>query len=252
MHPDAQGVEPGRDVVVPFLKQRGIHCLDLVVLSHAHPDHLEGLFAVFAELPVQKLWTPGSGVGNPRFQTLVDLAVGKGTRVDIPEPLNWGRSTIVPVHPVFGAQIRVPPGMGANDASLVVLVSVPGGRLLFAGDVEAQGEAEMAALGGVEADVLKVPHHGSRKSSTSRFLDAVAPRVAVASLGAGNSFGFPGAEVLARYRKRQIPVFRTDIQGGTTVIVSALGGLSVFDASQTLVWQDGSGAADFSDAAERN
>jgi competence protein ComEC len=98
--------------------------------------------------------------------------------------------------------------------------------VIFAGDVEENGEGELvgrAALDGsvLSSDVLKVPHHGSRTSSSDELLDALRPRLAVISLGRNNHFGFPRAEVLARYRQRGIAVRRTDQVGAVTVVIGA-------------------------------
>jgi competence protein ComEC len=109
----------------------------------------------------------------------------------------------------------------------VIAVEYAGRRLLFAGDLEAEGEAALVARGAVPADVLKVPHHGSRTSSTDTLLDAVRPQLAVISVGERNRWGFPDAGVLDRYRAHGARVLRTDRQGAIAVSVSAGGRLAV-------------------------
>jgi competence protein ComEC len=109
-----------------------------------------------------------------------------------------------------------------NDASLVLRVGFGGRWFLFSGDIEHQGEAELVAESEADplrSDVLKVPHHGSRTSSSDALLDAVAPSLGVISLGRRNRFGFPRAEVLARYASRGIKLLRTDWHGAVTVRV---------------------------------
>jgi competence protein ComEC len=112
-----------------------------------------------------------------------------------------------------------------NDNSLVIEVVFAGRRLLLPGDLEAGGEASLlrrlrAQLG---ADVLKVPHHGSRTSSSAAFLEAVHPVVAVFSVGDHNRWGFPHPEVLARYQACGASLLRTDLDGAVTVRISAAG-----------------------------
>jgi competence protein ComEC len=114
---------------------------------------------------------------------------------------------------------------------LVLRVAFAGRALLFPGDLEADGEGELVgrrALGQtVAADILKVPHHGSRTSSSDELLDAVAPKLAVISLGWHNQFHFPAPEVLARYAAEGARVLRTDRDGAVTVSVAADGTLNV-------------------------
>ena len=147
-----------------------------------------------------------------------------------------GTAEVVPLGPFEsgpdgGERVAAPAGLSVNDASLVLRVGFAGRGLLFAGDLEADGEGELAGRRDagqiVAADVLKVPHHGSRTSSTSELVDAVAPTLAVISLGWRNQFHFPAAEVVARYAARGTRVLRTDRDGAIIVEVSPEGGLSV-------------------------
>jgi len=113
---------------------------------------------------------------------------------------------------------------GANDQSLVLAVGFAGHRLLFTGDIEEAAErALLRAQAPLAAELLKVPHHGSRSSSTSPFLDAVAPTLAVVSVGLENHYGFPDREVEGRYLARGIGWLRTDQVGAVHVVVDANG-----------------------------
>ncbi len=122
-------------------------------------------------------------------------------------------------------------GLSVNDASLVLRVAFGGRSVLFPGDLEADGEGELVGRGEagepVRADVLKVPHHGSRTSSTPELLEAVHPEWAVMSLGWRNQFHFPAAEVVARYAGISAHVLRTDRDGAITLRVTPLGAISV-------------------------
>jgi len=113
----------------------------------------------------------------------------------------------------------------------VLRVAFGGRGVLFAGDLEADGEGELAGrrdAGQVVAtDILKVPHHGSRTSSTPELIDAVAPALAVISLGWRNQFHFPAPEVIARYAARGTRVLRTDRDGAISVVLSPEGRLTV-------------------------
>jgi competence protein ComEC len=158
--------------------------------------------------------------------------------VAIPEvtATRLGGATIVPLGPFESAadgseRITAPAGLSVNDASLVLRLGFAGRGVLFAGDLEADGEGELAGRRDVgetvAADVLKVPHHGSRTSSTPELLEAVAPALAVISLGWRNQFHFPAPEVVARYAARGARVLRTDRDGAISVVISPDGRLTV-------------------------
>jgi competence protein ComEC len=135
-----------------------------------------------------------------------------------------------------GEAIGPPPGLTVNDASLVLRLSFAGRAVLFPGDLEADGEGELAGRRDVgqrvDADVLKVPHHGSRTSSSDDLLGAVRPSLAVMSLGWRNRFHFPAPEVLARYARRGVSVLRTDRDGAVTVAISHDGRIDVTRARE--------------------
>ncbi len=116
-----------------------------------------------------------------------------------------------------------------NDDSLVVAIERAGRCVLFAGDLEAEGEAALvAAVGGaLPCDVVKVPHHGSPTSSSPTLVAATRPRLAVISLGRGNRFGFPGPAVVDRWRAAGAVVARTDVAGAVTVTIDRAGRLTV-------------------------
>jgi competence protein ComEC len=131
----------------------------------------------------------------------------------------------IPVLSLSSVHVQVlhPPcqrsGFDANNASLVLRLSHGNIDLLFPGDLEAIGEQELLAHNGpVRSEILKAPHHGSRTSSTTAFLDAVAPQIVVASLGNHNRFKFPAEEIVQRYEQKHCRFFRTDLDGAVSVL----------------------------------
>ena len=142
---------------------------------------------------------------------------------------DWDGVAFTVLHPEFGRRPREDGGAVArvreNDRSCVVHVQAGGASLLLTGDIEARSEAAMLARGAapLRADVLLVPHHGSRTSSSAPFLDAVAPGLALVSAGHRNRFGHPHPAVLARYAARGIEVRRTDLDGALRVVLPADG-----------------------------
>lgn len=194
------GADPGARDVVPYLRDLGVRRLALVFLSHAHPDHVLGLAAVAAAFPIERLHgngEPGLGSAEELLQALRPEPLLPGARIEragvVFEVLGGDRTALV-----------------ENDASLVLRVSYGRTAVLFPGDVEARGEAAALARGGLAADVVKVPHHGSRTSSSPAFIAAVGARHAVISLATPNRLGFPDQAVVARWRAAGAEVHRTD------------------------------------------
>ncbi len=223
--------DTGARIVEPFLRARGIGRLDVVALSHPHPDHLNGLVRILQRFQVGAFWSSGDDGRNPEYRRLVELARARGIPRPEVAPRALGGARLEPLGPFLDGRIGAPPGLTVNDASLVVRVAFGNRSVLFPGDLEADGEGELCgrrALGQVVAsDVLKVPHHGSRTSSSDELLDAIQPGLAVISLGWRNQFHFPAAEVLARYAARGARTLRTDRDGAVTVSIAPNGALAV-------------------------
>lgn len=213
--------DPGERVILPYLRARGIEKLDLVVLSHPHPDHLLGLLSVLAEIPVGRLWIPGAGVSrHGKLGELITLAEARGASTIPSDALckrgafSWGGASVEVLAPCF----PLDPPLGANDASLVLRVSHGRHRALFTGDIEQRGEQQLlqTSRANLAADYLKVAHHGSDTSSDPAFIDAVRPNVAVISSGVRNRFDHPRKKTLDTLRARNIAILRTDRLGSIT------------------------------------
>jgi len=223
--------DTGARVVEPFLRARGITHLDAVLLSHPHPDHLNGCHRVLQRFDVAALWTSGDDGHNPEYRRLLEEARAHDVGLPVPANARFGALQVEPLGPFVIAsgveRVGPPEGISVNDASLVVRLGFGPRSFLFAGDLEADGEGEVVGRTGagqiVASDVLKVPHHGSRTSSSAEFLDAVGPRLAVMSLGWKNRFHFPNDEVVARYAARHVPLLRTDLAGAISVRVAPTG-----------------------------
>ncbi len=220
------GLGQGRTTVLPALAALGVRRLDLVVATHGDLDHRGGLVAVLEEIPVDELWLPWGSFRQPGFAALLESARRRGVpaveRGAGSSSLRVGDVRIVPLWPPRR-------GVGtSNDRSLVVRVDVfapPGPRhaarrvsVLFPGDVESAAEAALVAQHtSLRAELLVLPHHGSRTSSSPGFLRAVGPRLAIASAGRHHRFGMPHPEVRRRLRAMGVPMWHTGRHGAVWV-----------------------------------
>jgi competence protein ComEC len=213
-------VDIGEEVVAPYLWSRGLKRIDVVALTHAHHDHLDGLRAVLNDFHVGQLWV-GSDVDTRAYRELIAQAQAAGVPViheHRGDAFDFGYAHGEVIWPSETSELASNP----NNNSLVLRVESGAARFLLAGDIEQKAEKEIIADGdALSADILKVPHHGSKTSSTDEFLAAVAPRIAVISVGEGNIFGQPHAAVLDRYQKDGVRVLRTDLDGAVTTISNA-------------------------------
>jgi competence protein ComEC len=204
----------GEDVVSPYLWWRGLEHLDVVVLTHAHSDHIGGLARIVQNFHPRELWL-GIDPATAALDHLLTVAAANHVAVKkhtAGEVLRWHGTTIRVLAP---PPDWVPKPQPRNDDSLAMLVSYRNTSALLAGDVEKRIEKYISAESPA-ADVLKVAHHGSATSTTEDFLKAVHPRFAAISVGWHNSFGHPRAEVLNRLQTDHVRTYRTDMLGLTS------------------------------------
>ncbi|HEY1252751.1 MAG TPA: DNA internalization-related competence protein ComEC/Rec2 [Thermoanaerobaculia bacterium] len=222
---DAVSTDFGRTRLVPKLLDRGITRLDAVLLTHPHPDHGLGLFAVLEELPVGS-FLRGSGEDESDLYGRLDaLAARRGVPVRVladGDTLDLSGGRLFTLH--SGGRRRKTDAV--NNQSVVALFERGGRSALLTGDAGAPTEADLAASGALTpVDVLKVGHHGSRTSTSAALMEAARPRIALLSCGRRNRFGHPAADTLATLTRFCVPLLRTDLRsdcrielepGGTT------------------------------------
>ena len=191
--------DPGERVVAPALRRSGVGELALMVLSHPDHDHHGGLAAVARTVRIAEFWSSGQRSASAGYRALAALldersVEQRAVRRGAPHPLVSGAELLV-LHPDRTGRTR-----SRNDASVVIQVAFGASRLLLTGDVEAAGEVDLLRAADVASTVLKVPHHGSRTSSSRSFVARARPSLAVALLGAGQPFRVSRARGAAALR----------------------------------------------------
>ncbi|MBI4518642.1 MAG: DNA internalization-related competence protein ComEC/Rec2 [Deltaproteobacteria bacterium] len=212
----------GERVVAPFLWRRKIAHIDALVLSHPQWDHFGGLTFIARQFTPGEFWYNGDRAAKGvRFAELQEALATAGVRQVVAAP-GMQRPCGDAVARVVGPAA---PAASVNDRSLVVQFERGGTEVLFTGDIERNGEAALVAAAAerLRSTILKVPHHGSATSSTPAFVAAVAPSMAIVSVGFDNRFGFPHPNTESAYRELGASVWRTDRDGAVTVSIGPTG-----------------------------
>ena len=219
----------GERLLLPALRSLGLRRIDYLVLSHEHPDHLQGVLFLAAHFEVGEFWE--SGISSPRheYQQLKWVLAARGIPVRLVNglkgPFTAGGALVEPLWP-----LNTEPGAfeDANDASMLFLLRHGKSSVLFTGDLRAEAELELLRRGvPLDCSLLKVAHHGSRFSSTDAFLAAASPRAAVISAGYQNPFHLPAPSTLVRLQKHGIAVYRTDRDGSVQAVCWPNGALKL-------------------------
>ena len=206
----------GERIIAPFLWKNKIENVDYIALSHPQTDHMKGLRFIAERFNVKEfLWNGDIGEDTSYkelIRTIYENNISRSAVDESTPPLDINGVKVEFLNPRHDKRV------GWNNDSVVLKLTYKNVGFLFTGDIEDIAEASLIEKGdAIKATVLKVPHHGSRTSSTAEFLKEVNPLVAVVSLGYLNPFGFPHPEILRRYRDLNIPLLRTDTQGAITI-----------------------------------
>jgi len=214
----------GEKVVAPALWKKKIKHIDIVVLSHPHPDHLNGLVSIVKNFSVQEVWTNGEKIRSEPFEEFERTIATKGIR-KLVLGRGGGQRTINGVeievlHPP--APPRHSPSKSyskeLNNHSLVLRLTYKDITLLLTGDISREVERDLIhTVPCLKSTILKVPHHGSATSSSSAFLKEVQPEIALLSLGYENIFHLPHPDILKRYHDQGCQLYRTDQDGAITI-----------------------------------
>ncbi len=218
---DNRFFDMGANVVAPFLWQKKIKTIDTLVLSHPNSDHLNGLIYIGENFNVKQVWTNNEPARTFGYKQFMDVIEKKKINM-VPYNKVFG------IHIINGVRLNVlyPPvdfdlrkkrdkWRDFNNDSVVLKASMGTKSFLFPGDIQARAEYDLSAAvkDKLKSTVLLAPHHGSKTSSTTFFLNKVNPSVVVISYGWKNRFGFPHPSVIKRYKKRGCRIYDTADSG---------------------------------------
>ena len=195
------------DSVAAYLHMEGVDKLALMVGTHPHEDHIGGLADVLAQFTVDTVWSPEISGNSNAIRNFLKGVSNQGKEIEQPkigQVFTLGTATITVLGPVQKYD-------DINNHSIVLMVQHGDNRFLLTGDMERDAENDLIDSGAdLNADVLKVGHHGSESSTGYRFLREVMPDYAVISCGKGNSYGHPHEDTLSRLEDAEVAVLRTD------------------------------------------
>lgn len=209
-----------RDRLVKLLKAEKVTAIDKLIISHPHADHLGGAYAVLKNFEVRSVFDNGQTANTNTYRTYMKLVKEKKIpyrQLLAGEKLDFGGGAVFAVMSPKAADIKA--GGDLNNNSIVGKLTVGAFSMLFTGDSEAEMEKRLLKEygKGLESQVLKSPHHGSKTSSNRNYLKAVSPEAALISCGAGNDYKHPHQVTLNKYRDLKIKTYRTDTDGTITV-----------------------------------
>lgn len=218
----------GKNTLLPYILDRGITTIDSIIISHFDDDHVGGVLTILQELKVKKVYISKQHQISENYKKFLEIIESKKIKVievkagdrikienDIYIDILWPTDKLITTNIL-------------NNNALVFTLKYKEFKILFTGDIEEIAEKEIIKLYKknekiLEADILKVAHHGSKTSSTEEFLNLIKPKIALIGVGKNNKFGHPNKEVLERLNRLKCLIFRTDINGEITIAANSNG-----------------------------
>ncbi len=214
----------GKNVIAPFLWKKKIRRIDFLVLTHPDPDHLKGLRFIASHFSIGQFWENGGRTDSESFRQLEETLLREKierhslNETSSPQVVRGVEISFLNPPAERPSHGSLPAPSLLNNSSLVMMIQFKNIRILLAGDIERETEYRMVREGyPLNADILKIPHHGSSSSSTLHLLERVNPSYAILSVGERNIGRLPHPEVLKRYQQLGTKIYRTDKHGAITV-----------------------------------
>lgn len=209
----------GNKIVIPYLRRKGINEIDLLILTHPHLDHLEGLLPILKEFKVDMVLDSGLLCDSSEYKEFISLILEKGISYHKAKAgdnfIFSNNLEIFLLNPLYDSDFYDESDF--NNASIVVKLFYKNADFLFTGDIEVTAEKKLLVWQNIlQSDILKVGHHGSITSTNLEYLDKVDPRIAIITVGK-NHFGHPSQKIIERLEDGNIQIYRTD-EDGTIII----------------------------------
>ena len=218
-----ENYDVGESVLLPYLLDRNINCLDYVFISHFDTDHSLGCAKIIENLTVSNLILNKQLEENDIYKHIVSIAKQKKVNliyVKAGDVITLNGVKIKILHP----QEKLIAENSINNNSIVFKLEYKSFSILFTGDIENIAEEVILSKNiNLKADILKVAHHGSKTSSSQRFIEAVSPKIALIGVGKNNMFGHPNREVIETLQSYGTKIYRTDECGEISITVNNRG-----------------------------
>lgn len=207
----------GKRILLPYLYKNGAYKIDLAVISHFDTDHYQGIYSIMKEMKIDRMASfEGNRITHKKLMDEMKtycseiVFLKKGDRLDIEDGI-WMKVLYPETEREYSANNI------ENEACLVLELFYKNKKILFTGDIDADAEKRIISeVSDLNADIVKVPHHGSKYSSSKEFISKVNPKAAIIQVGK-NNFGHPDPSVIERYKKEDIMIFRTDYDGAVMI-----------------------------------
>ena len=202
-------IKDASNKIINYLREENVSKIDYVFATHPHSDHIGGMRAVIKAFDIGQIYMPKAVTTTKTYENLLLTIKDKNLKIKAAKAGN----TIIDTDDL--KLVVLAPNQDSyeslNNYSIVLKLTYKEKSFLFMGDAETLSEKEIT--GDIQADVLKVGHHGSRTSTSQAFLNKVNPSYAVISVGLNNDYKHPHQEVIDRLEKKNIKIYRTDQNG---------------------------------------
>lgn len=221
----------GKNVLFPYLLDRKINEIDYLIISHADSDHIGGLIYILENMKVKKILIGVQPEISDQLQDFVSIANKKKVKI-----ITLKKGDEIEIDKNIKIDVLWPDNNNLiyenilNNNSLVFKLIYNNFSMLFTGDIEKIAEEKITKIYSdkiLNSNIIKLPHHGSKTSSISNFIDEVNPQIALIGVGKNNKFGHPSNEVINRLEKRNIKIYRTDQMGEISITVNSKGKVSI-------------------------
>ncbi|AFS78846.1 DNA internalization-like competence protein [Gottschalkia acidurici 9a] len=210
----------GENILLPYLQKTGVNSIDGIFLTHFHEDHAQGVLSLLGSMKVKNIFIGYTDYNSNLYRDIMKLSKQSNVPIKIiieGNKLKINKDSYIEVLNPLNSEVGY---TDDNNKSLTFILSIYNKKLLFTGDIEKESEARIINKHKSQSvDILKVPHHGSKTSSTEEFINHFSPRVAVIQVGR-NNFGHPDESVLKRYRDSKTKILRNDKSGLITANIT--------------------------------